>query len=69
MLERLKTENPSEYARMVADNSNIITNATSEHLLEDFELLREMCRGHDGENPNHVIRFVWDPNALRSTVQ
>ena len=54
---------------MVLNNSLVIPDATAEFALEDVGVLRDMCRGHDGKNPNHVIRFVWCDLRKRSVVQ
>ena len=69
MLERLSKEAPSKYLEMVQNNSLIVPDATAEFILEDFDVLLAMARGHDGKNPNHWIRFVWDSTANRSVVQ
>ena len=68
-LERLKSENPDVYAEMIKTKSLIIPDAQAEFLLEDFDVILEMCRGHDGKNPNHVIRFVMDPTTNKCIVQ
>ena len=68
-LERLKTKDPNLYNEMVRTNSLVIPEATADFVLEDMEVLRAMCSGHDGKNPNHVIRFVWCPVRNRSVVQ
>ena len=68
-LERLKNEKPDIYAEMMKTKSLIIPDAQADFLLEDFDVLREMCRGHDGKNPNHVIRFVMNPTSGKCIVQ
>ena len=69
MLQRLATEAPDKYQEMVQNNSLIVPDATAGFILEDFDVLLAMARGHDGKNPNHCIRFVWDPTSNRSVVQ
>ena len=68
-LERLKTEKPELFAQMIKSKSLIIPDAQAEFVLEDFDILLEMCRGHDGKNPNHVIRFVKSPTSNKCFVQ
>ena len=69
MLERLSKEAPSKYLEMVHNNSLIVPDATADFILEDFDVLLAMARGHDGNFPNHCIRFVWDSTSKRSVVQ
>ena len=69
MLERLQTEDPKLYNEMLLTNSLVIPDASAAFVLEDIDILRDMCKGHDGKNPNHVIRFVWCPLRNRSVVQ
>ena len=67
--ERLQVENPEEWQRLVASNSLVVSDATAQFFLEDYDVLSAMCRGHDGKNPNHVIRFVFNPITQHSTIQ
>ena len=68
-LTRIEKEDPAEYARLMSSNSLVLSDASAQYLLEDFEVLSAMCRGHDGKNPNHVIRFVLNRLTGHSTVQ
>ena len=68
-LARLQTSNPAEYARLMSSNSLVLQDATASDLLEQFDVLKAMCRGHDGKNPNHVLRFVLNPVTKRAEVQ
>ena len=68
-LTRIEKENPEEYARLMSSNSLVVSDASAQYLLEDFEVLSAMCRGHDGKNPNHVICFVFNRLTGHSTVQ
>ena len=67
--ERLQAENPDEWRRLMASNSLVVSDATAQYFLEDYDVLSAMCRGHDGKNPNHVIRFVFNPITQHSTIQ
>ena len=67
--ERLQAENPDEWQRLIASNSLVVSDATAQYFLEDYDVLSAMCRGHDGKNPNHVIRFVFNPITQHSTIQ
>ena len=67
--ERLEAENPEEWQRLVTSNSLVVSDATAQFFLEDYDVLSAMCRGHDGKNPNHVIRFVFNPITQHSTIQ
>ena len=69
MLARLAREAPDKHMEMVKNNSLIVPEATAEFLLEDFNVLLAMAKGHDGKNPNHCIRFVLDPITNRSITQ
>ena len=69
MLARLAREAPDKHLEMVANNSLIVPEATAEFILEDFNVLLAMAKGHDGKNPNHCIRFVWDSTMNRSITQ
>ena len=69
MLARLAREAPDKHMEMVTNNSLIVPEATAAFILEDFNVLLAMAKGHDGKNPNHCIRFVWDPTANRSVTQ
>ena len=67
--ERLQAENPDEWQRLMTSNSLVVSDATAQYFLEDYNVLSAMCRGHDGKNPNHVIRFVFNPITQHSTIQ
>ena len=69
MLERLKVEDLDLYNQMLRTNSLVIPDATASFALEDFDVLRAQCQGHDGKNPNHVIRFAWCPLKSACIVQ
>ena len=68
-LARLKESDPDEYQRLISSNSLVLQDATASDLLDQFEVLKAMCRGHDGKNPNHALRFVLNPATKRAEVQ
>ena len=68
-LARLKISDPDEHQRLITSNSLVLQDAVAADLLEQFDVLKAMCRGHDGKNPNHALRFVLNPATKRAEVQ
>ena len=68
-MARLEEENPHEADRLKRVNSLVLSDAAAQYFLEDYDVISAMCKGHDGKNPNHVIRFVWNRISKHSVVQ